>query len=427
MNFQTLSAGIYHSLAIKSTGELWAWGANSDGRLGDGSTTQRSAPVQVLPGTLFKAVAGGYMHTVAIKTDGTLWAWGNNDLGQVGDGSITSRLLPVPVQVPVGKLFKAVAVGFYHSVALATDGSLWAWGHNAYGQLGDGTISTRATPVPVGTGFVSVAAGHYHSLGIKTDGSLWTWGYNGTSQLGDGTTTNHLYPSQLMTLGTGFTTVEAGNRFSVATKTDGSVWAWGDNASGQLGNGTLFGRTTPAQSLGGIAALYGLSVTPSGPGFLSSDPAGINCGTDCSENFYFGAQVSLSALPAAGYQLAAWSGACTGNGACVVTMDDIKNVTATFSAIPPQTLIVIKAGSGTGTVSSAPAGIDCGTDCTQAYPWNTAVTLTATPAAKSRFDGWSGACTGKLACVVTMDAVKNVTATFKKKPNITPILMLLLN
>ncbi|MFZ1494731.1 MAG: reprolysin-like metallopeptidase, partial [Candidatus Competibacter denitrificans] len=171
----------------------------------------------------------------------------------------------------------------------------------------------------------------------------------------------------------------------------------------------------PEQSL--PSSSYTLSVTKSGDGTVASTPAGIACGTDCSEAYEAKTVVTLNATPAAGYTFGGWSGACAGTGECVVTMAAAKSVTATFTAIPKYTLMVYRSGSGT--VASTSAGIACGTDCSEAYEANTVVTLTATPAAGYRFGGWSGACVGTGECAVTMAAAKSVTATFIANPVLT--------
>jgi len=157
---------------------------------------------------------------------------------------------------------------------------------------------------------------------------------------------------------------------------------------------------------------YSLTVgkAGTGSGTVSSSPAGISCGSDCSETYDTGTVVTLTATPSAGSRFSSWSGACTGSGSCVVTMNAAKSVTVTF--IQSYTLTVGRSGSGSGTVTSSPAGISCGADCNEVYDSGTVVTLTATPSAGSGFSGWSGACTGTGSCVVMMDAAKAVTAAF---------------
>jgi len=243
---QRLAAGNNHSLAIKTDGTLWAWGYNDRGQLGDGTSTNRSTPVQVL--TEVAAVAAGEEHSLAIKTDGSLWAWGSNLGGKLGDGTRTDRWTPVQVLTDVA----AVAAGVYHTLAIKTDGSLWAWGSNSYGQLGDGIRTLRSsTPIQVLTGVAAVAAGGRHTLALKTDGSLWAWGAN-WGQLGDGTQTDRWTPVQVLT---GVAAVTAGYSHTLALKTDGSLWAWGSNDWGQLGDGTGTDRLTPVQVLTGVAAM----------------------------------------------------------------------------------------------------------------------------------------------------------------------------
>jgi uncharacterized repeat protein (TIGR02543 family) len=151
-----------------------------------------------------------------------------------------------------------------------------------------------------------------------------------------------------------------------------------------------------------------------GGGTVTSSPAGIACGSDCSEAFNTGTVVALTAAPSSGSSFTGWSGACTGTGACSVTLDAAKTVTATFTltTLPTYALSVGKAGTGTGTVTSSPAGISCGSTCSAGYSSGTVVSLTATPAAGSSFAGWTGACTGTSACSVTLDAAKSVSATF---------------
>ena len=161
---------------------------------------------------------------------------------------------------------------------------------------------------------------------------------------------------------------------------------------------------------------YALTVAAPSNGTVASSPAGINCGTTCSANFAGGTAVTLAATPASGYVFGGWSGACTGTGACTVTMDAAKSVTATFKAqtATKYKLTVAKAGTGVGTVTSNPAGINCGTVCSYDFSGGTSVALSATPASGYVFAGWSGACTGTGACTVPMNAAKNVTATFNK-------------
>ena len=252
-----VGGGAYHSVALKSEGTVWAWGNNSYGQLGDGTTTTRLTPVQVSGLTGVTAISVGYGHNLARKADGTVWAWGLNNYGQPGDGTTTNRSTPVQVSGLSG--VSKVAAGSYHSLAVKTDLTLRAWGRNQYGQLGDGTTTERHTPVPCNlTAVTSVSAGAYHSLATRMDGSAWAWGYNFYGQLGDGTTTNRSNPVPIGGMG-GTTALAAGGYHSLARKSDGTVWAWGRNDHGQLGDGTTTNRSGPVQASGlsGITAVAG--------------------------------------------------------------------------------------------------------------------------------------------------------------------------
>ncbi|SET99274.1 Alpha-tubulin suppressor [Stigmatella erecta] len=244
----SVAAGVEHSLAMREDGSVWSWGANAHGQLGDGSWVDRAVPVQAQMPWLsgVTALVAGYSHLLAVRTDGSVWAWGANDHGQLGDGSTTNRSVPVQVQGLSGVV--SVAAGFYHSLAVRTDGSVWAWGVNDYGQLGDGSTMNRLVPVQVQdlSGVVSVAAGFYHSLAVRTDGSVWAWGANWYGQLGDGSTTNRSVPVQVQGL-SGVVSVAAGLYHSLAVRADGSVWAWGANDRGQLGDGSTMNRLVPVQ------------------------------------------------------------------------------------------------------------------------------------------------------------------------------------
>jgi alpha-tubulin suppressor-like RCC1 family protein len=249
-NWKQVAAGATYTAAIKTDGTLWTWGTNTYGNLGDNSITGKSSPVQTMTfSNNWKQVACGY-HTAAIKTDGTLWLWGRNDNGQLGNNTANNTSSPVQT-IAFGVNWKQVSAGRYHTAAIKTDGTLWSWGQNTSGQLGDNTTTTKSSPVQTiafGTNWKQVSCGD-NTAAIKTDGTLWVWGTNLYGQLGDNTTTTKSSPVQTITFGTNWKQVAAGYLNTAAIKTDGTLWTWGDNSRGQLGDNTIAGKSSPVQTI----------------------------------------------------------------------------------------------------------------------------------------------------------------------------------
>jgi alpha-tubulin suppressor-like RCC1 family protein len=253
----TVAAGSAHNLALKNDHTVWTWGLNSNGQLGDGTVFARVVPVQVSNLSGVTAIAGAWYHSLALKNDGTVWAWGWNMFGQLGDGTNNDRHTPVQVRNLSG--VTAIAANGDHSLALKSDGTLWAWGENFYGQLGDGTTVHRNTRVQVHNlaGVTCMAAGSSHSLALMHDGTVRAWGQNVAGALGDGTTIDRHTPVQVSNL-SGVKALAAGIGFSLALKTDGTVWAWGTNDFGQQGDGTNNDHHTPVQvstNVSGVIAI----------------------------------------------------------------------------------------------------------------------------------------------------------------------------
>lgn len=190
-------SGNSHYLFLDKQNKLWGWGNNYNGQLGDGTTTERTRPIQIKTETKFTQVSAGDRCSLAIDSEGNLWGWGNNNYGQLGDGTKTKKI--TPVQIETETKFKQVSAGEKHSLAIDYEGNLWSWGYNIYGQLGDGTTTEKLNPIKITEGikFEKVYARCYSSLAIDVNGNLWSWGSNGNGELGDGTTTDRLTPVQI--------------------------------------------------------------------------------------------------------------------------------------------------------------------------------------------------------------------------------------
>jgi alpha-tubulin suppressor-like RCC1 family protein len=287
--------GAQTHMVMKSDGTVWTWGMNGMGQLGDGTTSNRCVPVQVVgPGGVghlapVSAIMGGEMHNFALKTDGTVWAWGNNMFGQLGNGEDV-KFSAVPVQV--SNLSSIISIGGrgYHSLAVKSDGTVWAWGWNSKGELGNGTAekfskvplqvvgltkpsvvsggyqfslalmpdgtvcqwghgraignSNAPVQIPEFSKVIAISAGWDHALALKSDGTVWAWGVNKVGELGDGSTVNRATPVQVKNLNN-IISVSAGDWHSTALRSDGTVWKWGRNESGQLGQGRADKITDP--------------------------------------------------------------------------------------------------------------------------------------------------------------------------------------
>ncbi|MBI4823928.1 MAG: fibronectin type III domain-containing protein [Nitrospirae bacterium] len=242
-----ITAGMEHTVVLKEDGTVWAWGRNLKGQLGDGTTVDRHTPVQVKGLSDVTAIAAGWYHTVALKKDGTVWVWGRNYYGQLGDGTSADR--STPVQVKGLTDVTAIAAGWYHTVAVKKDGSVWAWGWNFRGQLGDGTTDDSKVPIPVRDikDVIALSAGQHHSVALKKDGTVWAWGWNDSGQIGNGTTIPDKYLATEVKGLTGIKAIVAGGSHTLALKKDGSIWAWGANEYGQLGDGTSVPKSIPTK------------------------------------------------------------------------------------------------------------------------------------------------------------------------------------
>ena len=243
--------------AIKTDGSLWTWGNNASGQLGTNNTTSQSSPVQVI-GTItsWKQVAGGSAglngYFIALSSAGQIWGWGNNNYSQLGDGTGTMKSSPVVIGGPA--TWKQISAGAQHAAAIKTDGTLWTWGRNLNGSNGDNTNTIRSSPVQTiatGTNWKQVSANMYSTLAIKTDGTLWVWGDNTFGVLGTNNGTSYSSPVQTVAGGSNWSSLPLGpmtQYVSGAIKTDGTLWMWGFNGQGQLAINNTTYQSSPVQT-----------------------------------------------------------------------------------------------------------------------------------------------------------------------------------
>ena len=288
VQFKEIEVGGFHTLALDNDNNLWAWGSNDHGQLGDGSTTKKTSPTKIETDITFVQLSSGYNHSAGIDNEGKLWTWGYNIWGSLGDGTRIQK--NKPIKIMENKTFKKVIASDYSTVAIDINDEIWRWGRdygsnsgqiytpqkldfkieyslisgdshylfldnqkrlwgfgcNYRGQLGDGTTITRTNPVQIKpeTQFTQVSAGMDFSLAIDSKGNLWSWGKNDYGQLGDGTTAGKTLPEQIK-IEAKFTQISAGRNHSIAIDNEGNLWSWGYNNKGQLGNGTTTTKLNP--------------------------------------------------------------------------------------------------------------------------------------------------------------------------------------
>ena len=251
-----ISAGLGSlSAAVRTNGTAWGWGCNQVGVLGDNSTTNSSSPVSVVGSfTDWCQISAATCHTAAVRTNRTIWTWGLGSLGQLGDNTTTNKSSPVSV---VGGFtdWCQVDTGFAHTVALRTGGSAWSWGEGTFGKLGDNTTTNRSSPVSVVGGFTDwcqVSAGSFSSAGVRRNGTAWGWGRNTCGALGDYTTTDSSSPVSVVGGFTDWCQISVVSGTSVAVRSNGTIWAWGQGLCGRLGDNTTVDKSSPVSVVGGF-------------------------------------------------------------------------------------------------------------------------------------------------------------------------------
>jgi alpha-tubulin suppressor-like RCC1 family protein len=242
-----IALGTDHSCSRRADSSLFCWGRNGYGQVGDGTTDNANAPVLIkVLGQTVTQVAPGTTHTCALKSNGTVWCWGENTYEELGNGTSSTSYKPVEVVGLEGVV--DVVSGYDHTCARKKNGSLSCWGANDHGQLGTGSIdfggAGASNVITLGTDVAEVGAGEMHTCARKTDGSVWCWGGNMNGQVGDGTTMDRTTPVEITTLGKSVVKIAIGFDRSCAETNDGKLWCWGINENGLLGDGT----TTEAHS-----------------------------------------------------------------------------------------------------------------------------------------------------------------------------------
>jgi alpha-tubulin suppressor-like RCC1 family protein len=242
-------------VGVRANGTAWAWGANSIGNLGDGTSTTRSSPVSVVGGfTDWIQVSGGSGHSLGLRANGTAWAWGAGSYGRLGDNTTLFKLSPVSV---VGGFtdWTQVSTRAFHSLGLRANGTAWAWGNANYGRLGDNSSIGKSSPVSVVGGFtdwIQLSAGGAHSLGVRANGTAWAWGRSNIGQLGSGTNVSQSSPVIVAGGFTDWVQVSAGFEHSLGVRANGTAWAWGNGTPGRLGDNTTIFKSSPVSVVGGF-------------------------------------------------------------------------------------------------------------------------------------------------------------------------------
>jgi alpha-tubulin suppressor-like RCC1 family protein len=409
-----------HSLALLSNGTVVAWGTGFGGQLGDGNTDDEDTPVAVSGITNALAVSAGNAHSLALLADGTVVAWGRNYAGQLGrdntgldDCGGGDPCSLTPLAVPGLSNVVAIAAGGSHSLALLSDGTVMAWGRNSNGQLGNGdetgpddcgfgTCSTSPIAVPDLTGVVDIAAGSDHSLALLSDGTLMGWGANGYGETGSGTAGADEESPAAVGGVTGAVDISAGYGHSLALLENGSVLGWGDNESGEVGNGSI--------TSSGCSCV----VTPTGVAGPLTGATAIATGGYQSLAVLANGTVKAWGANSSGQLGNNNPGTDTGSPVSVSGLTDATAVGAGYAssfalAGPMQALTISLTGTGDGKVVGS--GISCPPLCTHTYPQGATVMLRGLPAPSTSF-AFGGACSGADPCQVTLDQDRTVNAQF---------------
>jgi gliding motility-associated-like protein len=358
-NWENVVTGNYHTIVLTTNGTLWSWGDNTYGQLGDGTTVGRTAPAQIGTDTDWQSVSAFWEYGVsAIKTNGTLWVWGS-DLGNgyLGLGPAPSSAI-LPTQLGTDTDWKSVSIGSTHTLALKTNGTLWACGVNNQGQLGDGTYLPKFVLTQIGTDtdWQTISAGHFFSEALKTSGTLWTWGYNTVGQLGNSASVTFTNVIGQIGTATHWKSICAGTNRAFVIATNGSLWGWGAAA---IGDGSAIDKNYPV-NVGGVTTLS-VTVNASSLSLCAGSPVTLTGSGATSYTWTGGISNGVPFIPAS-------------SGNYIVTGSDVNGCynTATVAiTVNPNTTVTANATStnvctgGTVTLTGSGAG---------SYVWSNGVT-----------------------------------------------------
>jgi alpha-tubulin suppressor-like RCC1 family protein len=394
-----ITSGAGHTCALTSGGAVKCWGYNSDGQLGNGTTTNSNIPVAVTGlSNGVSAISSGGVHSCALTT-GVMKCWGYNVYGQLGDGTTTDSSTPVAVTGLVSGI-AAISSGFYHTCVLTSGGGVQCWGNNGYGQLGNGSTTGGLSPVNVsglGMDILAISSGGFHTCALTNGGGMKCWGYNGYGQLGNGSSDDHLTPVDVVGLSNGTVTVSGGYIHTCAVTNGSGIKCWGNNSTGQLGDTTRLDRSLPSDVLT-LATCYALTRNHSGDG---ADPSATpDHSQGCPANHYLpGTAVAVVAAPGAGHYVQGWTGTDNDtmrDAANLITMPSADHSVSVAYGVC-RTLTTAKTGSGAKPVAVPSQSVGCAAGT---YAKGDVITLVAAPGADQRVQRWIGATQAPAAGVV---------------------------
>jgi alpha-tubulin suppressor-like RCC1 family protein len=402
-----IGAGMHHTCAVTSGGGVKCWGWNGFGQLGDGTSSSSSTPVNVfgLASGIAQVRAGGF-HSCALTTDGGVKCWGWNFAGQLGNGTTSTSLVPVDVSgLAIGVV--QISTGGDHTCAVTTGGGVKCWGQNTNGQLGDGTTTNQTTPVDVSgltSGVVQVATGSFHTCALTTAGGVKCWGFNGANRLGDGTNVaQRLLPANVVGLLSGGAQIYAGSEHTCALTTTGGMKCWGYNGFGNVGDGTNVNRPTQVNVSGlttGVIAVPEVTATTYTVSYLAGAHGTINGAA--AQIVYAGQSgTAVTAVPDAGYHFVAWS-----DGLLSATRTDssvVASLTRTASFAPDSHALTYAAEAHGAISGTSPQTVNDGADGTP---------VTAQPDTGYHFVTWSDGVLTATRTDMHVTADITVTASF---------------